>query len=136
VGACVGGGFSILGHNWPLYFGFKGGKGVLTSFAVMLALAPLAAVCALLVFILVVAIWRYVSLGSVMGVMLYPIIQFAFYPQHGWITLSAILIMILIVFMHRENIKRLMAGKESKISLGSKKKEEKKADASDDQEQN
>ena len=76
---------------------------------------------------------RYVSLGSIMGVMLYPIIQFAFDRENGWITLSAILIMILIVFMHRENIKRLMAGKESKISFGSKKKEEKKADASDDQ---
>jgi glycerol-3-phosphate acyltransferase PlsY len=55
--------------------------------------------------------------------MLWPVIHFAFYPLEAWTTIASIVIMIIIVFMHRENIKRLMAGKESKISFGSKKKE-------------
>ncbi len=133
IGGAIAGLFVILGHTFPVFYHFKGGKGVASLAGVVLLLSPISFAILVPVFVAIVLMSRYVSLGSVMGVMLYPIIQFAFYPQHGWITLSAILVMILIVFMHRENIKRLMAGKESKISFGSKKKEEKKADASDDQ---
>ncbi len=132
MGGAIAGLFVILGHMFPIYYQFKGGKGVASLAGVVLILSPISFAILIPLFIAIVLMSRYVSLGSVMGVMLYPIIQFAFYPQHGWITLSAILIMILVVFMHRENIKRLMAGKESKISFGSKKKEE-KADAKDDQ---
>ena len=123
IGGAIAGLFVILGHMFPIYYGFKGGKGVASLAGVVLILSPISFAILIPLFILIVLMSRFVSLGSVMCVMLYPIIQFAFYPMHGWITLSAILIMILIVFMHRENIKRLMAGKESKISFGSKKKD-------------
>ena len=128
MGGAIAGLFVILGHMFPIYYQFKGGKGVACLAGVVLILSPISFAILMPVFIAIVLMSRYVSLGSIMGVMLYPIIQFAFYPQHGWITLSAILIMILIVFMHRENIKRLMAGKESKISFGSKKNKDKGAD--------
>lgn len=123
MGGAIAGLFVILGHMFPIYYGFKGGKGVASLAGVVLILSPISFAILIPLFILIVLMSRFVSLGSVMCVMLYPIIQFAFYPMHGWITLSAILIMILVVFMHRENIKRLMAGKESKISFGSKKKD-------------
>lgn len=120
VGACVGGGFSILGHNWPLYFGFKGGKGVLTSFAVMLALAPLAAVCALCVFILVVAIWRYVSLGSIVAALslIFFIWLFAGLAPVFYLGVFAA---VLLIARHHANIGRLIHGTESKLGQKSKK---------------
>ena len=121
IGGAIAGLFVILGHMFPIFYKFKGGKGVACMAMVILILSPISFVILLALFIALVLMTRYVSLGSVMGAFFYPIIQFAFYPQHGWITLSSILTMILVVFMHRENIKRLMAGKESKISFGSKK---------------
>ncbi len=124
IGGAIAGIFVILGHTFPMYYKFKGGKGVASLAGVVLILSPISFAILVPLFIAIVLMSRYVSLGSVMGVMLLPIIQFAFYPQHGWITLATIIIMVLIVFMHRENIKRLMAGKESKISFGSKKKKD------------
>lgn len=123
IGGAIAGLFVVLGHMFPIYYRFKGGKGVACMAMVILILSPIAFVILLALFIALVLMTRYVSLGSVMCALLYPIIQFAFYPQHGWITLSSICTMLLVIFMHRENIKRLMAGKESKISFGSKKKE-------------
>lgn len=120
VGACVGGAFAILGHNWPLYFGFKGGKGVLTSFAVLVVLAPVPALCALGVFILVVAVCRYVSLGSILAAITLPV----------WIWLLAdispafylgVFAAILLIARHHANIGRLIHGTESKLGRKSKK---------------
>lgn len=125
IGGAIAGIFVILGHMFPIYYRFKGGKGVACLAMVVLILSPISFFILIPLFIILVLMTGYVSLGSIMGAFLYPIIQFAFYPQHGWITLSSILTMILVIFMHRENIKRLMAGKESKISFGSKKNKEK-----------
>ena len=124
IGGAIAGIFVILGHMFPVYYKFKGGKGVASLAGVILILSPISFVILIALFIAIVIMSRFVSLGSVMCVMLYPIIHHAFYPQYSWITLSSICIMLLVVFMHRENIKRLMAGKESKISFGSKKKKE------------
>ena len=121
VGGAIAGLFVILGHMFPIYYQFKGGKGVASLAGVVLMLSPISFAILIPLFIAIVLMSRFVSLGSIMCVMLYPIIQYAFYPINGWITLSSILIMILVVYMHRENIKRLMAGTESKISFGSKK---------------
>ena len=125
MGGAIAGVFVILGHTFPIYYKFKGGKGVACLAGVMLILSPISFAILLPVFILIVLMTRFVSLGSVMATMLFPVIQFAFYKQNSWITLASIVIMLLVVFMHRENIKRLLEGKESKISFGSK---EKKAD--------
>ncbi len=122
MGGAIAGIFVILGHTFPLYYKFKGGKGVASLAGVVLILSPISFAILLPVFILIVVMTGFVSLGSVMCAMLLPIIQFAFYPTNPWITIASLIIAALIVFMHRENIKRLMAGKESKISFGSEKK--------------
>ena len=63
--------FAVIGHNWPIFFGFKGGKGVITSFAVILMFSPLTALICLAAFVLIVAVTRYVSLGSMLAAMLF-----------------------------------------------------------------
>ena len=122
-GGAIAGIFVILGHSFPVYYKFRGGKGVACLGGVVLMLSPISFVILISLFIAIVLMSKFVSLGSVMCVMLWPVIHFAFYPLEAWTTIASIVIMIIIVFMHRENIKRLMAGKESKISFGSKKKE-------------
>lgn len=117
---------AVVGHVFPVYLGFKGGKGVSTSFGVALGLWPyftLGAVIALVVWAAVVLIWRYISLGSICGSVSFPValvIGIAFVP--GWhavdlwpLLVAATAIPVLVIVRHRENIKRLAAGKESKI---------------------
>ncbi len=128
IGGAIAGIFVILGHTFPIYYKFKGGKGVASLAGVILILSPISFAILLPLFVVIVLMTRFVSLGSIMCSLLFPIIQFAFYPMHGWITLSSIIIMALVVFMHRENIKRLMEGRESKISFGSKKKDKDSGD--------
>jgi len=125
-GGAIAGIFVILGHSFPIYYKFRGGKGVACLAGVVLMLSPISFVILISLFIAIVAMSRFVSLGSIMCVMLWPVIHTAFYPTQPWTTIGAIVIMAIIVFMHRENIKRLLAGKESKISFKKKSKEEKK----------
>jgi len=119
----------VLGHNWPLYFGFRGGKGVLTSFAVLLMMGPLPALIALAVFIIVVLITRIVSISSITAAALLPVIGAVFGTQlnisdvKGFVIFTS-LVAALIIFRHSSNIKRLLQGKESKISLSKKGKDE------------
>ena len=120
----------VCGHNWPCYFGFKGGKGVLVTFSVMLCLAPLPALLALLTFIIVVAITRFVSLGSVLAAAVYPVFVLFIggWPENtkGLTTFLIISILLagLLIVRHYANIGRLIKGKESKLSFKSKPKVE------------
>ena len=123
IGGAIAGLFVILGHAFPIYYKFKGGKGVACTAMVMLLLSPASFVILFPVFVLIVALTRFVSLGSIMAIMLFPLFNSIFYTEEGFITLSAFAIMLLVVFLHRENIKRLMASKESKISFGSSRAE-------------
>lgn len=125
IGGAIAGLFVILGHTFPIYYKFQGGKGVACTAMVILILSPASFVILLPVFILIVALTRFVSLGSIIAVMLYPFLNSIFYKSEGFITLSAFFTMLLVVFMHRENIKRLLAGKESKINLGRSRAEKK-----------
>jgi glycerol-3-phosphate acyltransferase PlsY len=117
---------AILGHVFPLYLGFKGGKGVATSFGVALGLWPyftLSALIALAVWLAVVITWKYVSLASicasaafpaslVLGIFVLP----AWKPTSLWpLLIAAVAIPILVILRHRQNIQRLLAGTESKI---------------------
>jgi len=127
MGGAIGGLFVIVGHTAPIFYKFKGGKGVACLAGVALVISPWSFIILLPTFVLIVAMSRYVSLGSIMVSMLFPVIHRAFHvnaahPDEGWTLLVSILIMAIVVFMHRENIKRLMKGTESKISFGSKKK--------------
>lgn len=119
VGMFFGGLGAIVGHNWPLYFGFKGGKGILTTFSVVMMTAPYIGLTLLGIFIVIVALTRYVSLGSMTGCLLFPVFIAIFYKNIVFV-IFAILLAALAIMRHNQNIVRLLNGTESK--LGSKKK--------------
>jgi glycerol-3-phosphate acyltransferase PlsY len=117
---------AILGHVFPIYLGFKGGKGVATSFGVALGLWPyftISALIALVVWVATVLIWRYVSLASICASVAFPIALLAgIVATPSWdapnlwpLLIAAIAIPLLVIIRHRENIRRLIAGTESKI---------------------
>ncbi len=122
IGGAIAGLFVIIGHTFPIYYKFKGGKGVASLSGVVLMLSPIPFAILIVFFIATVVVTRYVSLGSVLGVILLAVLQPIFYPDKLYISISCALIALLIVFMHRANIKRLLSGKESKISFKSKEK--------------
>ena len=115
-GMYVAGIMAVIGHNWPLYFGFKGGKGVMTAFAAVLMFSPLAALICLLSFVLVVAITRYVSLGSIIGGAAFPLVTWILGEQL-FLILTGVLLALLIIFRHSSNISRLLDGNEKKLSF-------------------
>ena len=120
-GAHIAGLFCILGHMFPIYYKFKGGKGVVTTAVSMLMCNPFVFLILFVIFVIIVAFTKYISLGSVMCVLLYPIIldrveKFVNGVSRAYVIIPMI-IAALVIFMHRENIKRLMNGTESKFSF-------------------
>lgn len=112
---------AIIGHNWPIFFRFKGGKGISTTVGAMISLVPLPVVIAGLVAILIIAVTRYVSLGSIIFAVLLPIIL----AIGGWdqpYIWGAVVVALLAIYRHRKNIVKLLNGTENK--LGSRKKGE------------
>lgn len=120
LGTIVAGVSAIIGHNKPLYFGFKGGKGILTSFAVILMLDLKIALIAFSVFAVTVAISRYVSLGSILASLSLPILSILFCKSNIFVA-ATLLLCVMALVMHRSNISRLLHGTENK--LGSKKRD-------------
>jgi len=105
---------TICGHNWPIFLGFKGGKGVNTSLGVALGLMPVNAILCFAVWALVVFVWKYISLGSIVGAITFPILAFIF--KEPWIfRILAIIVALFIVIRHKSNIKRLLKGEEPKM---------------------
>jgi glycerol-3-phosphate acyltransferase PlsY len=117
---------AISGHIFPVYIRFKGGKGVATSFGVALGLWPYYTICAaaaFLIWVVVVLLWRYISLASIAASVTFPVTLIlaimlipAWHFASLWpILIAAIAIPLMVIVRHRENIKRLIAGTESKI---------------------
>src|ERR1700693_3933894 len=106
----------LLGHCFPAWLKFKGGKGVATALGVFLALCPLAAVSALLLFLLCVAYWRYISLGSVAAAAAMPLlIYFLWAPRHAppiIVNVGTLAIALLVIYKHDGNLQRLVEGTE------------------------
>ncbi|MGE4282643.1 MAG: glycerol-3-phosphate 1-O-acyltransferase PlsY [Clostridia bacterium] len=115
IGALAAGIACVVGHNYPIYFGFKGGKGILTSAAVIFMIHWKIGLILLLGVILIIAFTRYVSLGSVIGASLYPVVVFILDNKGIEYILFAFCIAFLAVYRHQANIKRLLEGTESKI---------------------
>ena len=108
--------FAILGHVFPIWLGFKGGKGVATALGVYLALSWPAALSALAVFIVILILSKYVSLASILGAVTLPIFFLLFVPDHSPIVVSSVLfISLLVIVKHHKNIARLKSGTESKF---------------------
>ena len=128
--------FCILGHAFPIFYRFKGGKGVACTAAVVLVLEPIVFLFLLLIFAGVFLLTKYVSLASIMAMMFYPVILSRFYsvshadmlgagsalPLH--VSITSILIACFVIFLHRANIKRLYHRQENKTELFKKKKKQ------------
>lgn len=109
---------AVIGHVFPIFANFKGGKGVATLFGMILAVQPLVAVCCVGVFLLVLFLTRYVSLSSVLGAVMLPISVLWIWNEHEFLyRLFALLIAILVVLTHQKNIGRILRGVESRVPI-------------------
>lgn len=117
---------AVLGHVFPIFYGFKGGKGVLVTATMALILTPASFAVLITLFIIILVISRYVSLGSIIVASLYPVtvclyINFVCAVAIPVLTvISTVFLAAFIVWCHRSNISRLMSGTEKKFSIGKK----------------
>ena len=109
--------FVILGHVYPIYFGFRGGKGILTTAAAMMVIDWRIALIAIFIFAVIVSLSRLVSLGSITAVALVPILMVIFHPDPWWYTLVTCILSGGEIYLHRANIGRLIHGNESRVSF-------------------
>ena len=117
---------AILGHNFPIFLKFKGGKGVATSAGVLLGVAPLAVAIGLLTWILVFKLSGYVSLGSIIAALIVIITGWVRVENYGIVTAIALTLLgALTIYRHRENIKRLANGTENKFRRKSERQKSK-----------
>lgn len=115
---------AVMGHLFPIFAGFRGGKGVATLFGMVIAIHPEAALCCVSVFLLTLIITQYVSLSSILAGFTFPFsIAFVFHTSVPAVLLYGIAICALILVTHQKNIERLLKGHESKIYLFRRKKD-------------
>lgn len=117
--------FVVIGHNFPLYFGFRGGKGIVTSVAVIFAVDWRLGLMILGVGVLCIVLTRYVSLGSLIGCVLFPLFTYAVYMDEPFsyekmVIIPAVILGVLGIVRHKSNIEKLLSGKERKIGEKSK----------------
>ncbi|WP_324673121.1 glycerol-3-phosphate 1-O-acyltransferase PlsY [Hymenobacter sp. GOD-10R] len=110
---------AVLGHIYPIFAGFRGGKGVATVLGMMLAIAPLTVGVCLLVFLAMLFIWRYVSLSSMTAGLAFALLQLLppFRPDNSLLLIFGFVLAGLLIYTHRANIQRLLAGTESRVPL-------------------
>jgi glycerol-3-phosphate acyltransferase PlsY len=119
--AALAGVAAVAGHNWPLFAGFRGGRGVATSFGAFIAIAPVAALAVGVFAAVVLAIWRYASLMSIVGVFVGFVVLVVLVltgwnePEH---LLFGVLVMLFVELSHLSNIRRLLSGTEPKLGQG------------------
>jgi glycerol-3-phosphate acyltransferase PlsY len=119
---------ALVGHCYPVWLKFKGGKGVATAAGVFAALCPLACLAAVILFVLVVIFWRYVSLGSISAAAAMPLLIYFFWAPHHApplvLTIGTLAVAALVIYKHDGNLQRLVEGVEPKFSFRKKKDEE------------
>jgi len=107
---------AILGHVFPIFAGFRGGKGVATTFGVLLALHPLLTLTCAGIFLIVLLASGYVSLGSMIAVAMFPILLVTLFKSPSvWLTVFAIIVAVAVIATHAKNIKRLLRGEEKRF---------------------
>jgi acyl phosphate:glycerol-3-phosphate acyltransferase len=115
------GALAVVGHVYPVFAGFKGGKGIATLVGLITALSGWLALCCFITFVIIVSITKYISLGSMLSAILSPVFVGIIYSwQQPTFLYFCIAIAVLVVYTHRANIGRLRAGTESKFSLTKK----------------
>jgi len=107
----------LLGHIFPIYVGFRGGKGVATMLGILIAVHPQAALICAGVFILTLSISRYVSLSSMLSGITFPVVIMVFYSTNSSINIFSLAVAILILVTHQRNIERLIKNEESRVNL-------------------
>ncbi len=116
-GAYLAGIFVVLGHNWPVFAGFKGGKGIATSFGAILALHPLIALGMLVCQVVVVAVTKYMSVASIVSAVVFTVVV-AITQWGDWLQIAfAAVLSALAIFSHRANIVRLLNHNENKLDF-------------------
>lgn len=122
-GKVLAGIFVVLGHNFPFYLKFKGGKGVATTIGSGLMIAPISGIIAIIIGVSIIAKTKYVSLGAMIGVTIWPILTIMVNIKNSnllILSLTSIFLALMIIFKHRANIKRLLNRDENKISFSKK----------------
>lgn len=110
--------FAIIGHIFPIYAGFRGGKGVATTMGIIMGISPPIALLCLIVFALVLVIFHYVSLASILAVISFPVwMAYLYKATHPWLVAFSILLPVLVVITHRKNIFRLLRREESELHI-------------------
>ncbi|MCD6322985.1 MAG: glycerol-3-phosphate 1-O-acyltransferase PlsY [Clostridiales bacterium] len=115
----MAGTFAVIGHNWPVYFKFKGGKGILTTATVIFMLDWKIGLIVLALFVIIVAIFRLVSLGSIIGSVAIPVVALALGHSIAFI-IFMLFLAVLAIYRHKANIGRLVNGTENKLSFKKK----------------
>jgi glycerol-3-phosphate acyltransferase PlsY len=106
---------AVMGHVFPVFAGFKGGKGVATAFGILLALTTVSAIACFVIFLTVWLLSNYVSLGSMIAALLYPVINFFLMPTQDDVLLAfTVILSITVILSHHRNIVRLIQGDETK----------------------
>jgi acyl phosphate:glycerol-3-phosphate acyltransferase len=108
---------AIVGHMFPVWLKFRGGKGVATALGAFLRFSPRSVLVAIIIFVVVVVLFRRISLGSVVTAALFPIVICFFLPRDAWLIIFVSAASLLIIVRHHQNIRRLFAGVEPRFSL-------------------
>ncbi len=121
-GRMLGGVAASLGHDFPVFLGFKGGKGILSGATVAFMIDWRIGVLLVLVFLVSVLLTRYVSLGSILGAIGFGVGFVVLYWNRPWVAVGGVFLALLAIFMHRANVKRLIKGTENKFTIKKKEK--------------
>jgi len=109
---------SVIGHVFPIFAGFKGGKGVATLFGMLLVVQPIVAICCVVVFLLALFLTRYVSLSAVLGAIMLPISVLWIWNEEEFLyRLFALIIAVMVVLTHQKNIGRILRGVETRVPI-------------------
>lgn len=131
-GAALAGFAAVVGHIAPVFYRFKGGKGVMVAAGTLLCLDPIVFLVCIAIFAGIILLSKTVSIGSAMTALIYPLIFIRLGGHFGIPMVTAIITMVLVLFMHRHNISRILEGTEPKISIGGKKKSDKEEEAAEE----